>query len=750
MTAHADRGGGIVAALAVLLAAALALAFVLLALDGPGQVADLDAVAFVVGSAAGTGLLVLRAARTGRERATWWCFAGVLVCNAVAAAMWSFGFSQKELSPADAVWTLGNVLAFVGVVHYLRHRVGDAYGALWLEVVGIAVYTAAICTAIFVPRIVEHGYSTGAATLNIVYVCIDGGLWSLLLAVGSMSGRRLQRQDVMLTGAFMIVCAINALYVLALAGTIGKVDAIVGVGWGLATVLICAAAWAPPSAAGAIRVGGWWEVGPTVSWMLTGGVLLLIGHFTPIPTVASALALAAIVLAALRTALVTRDVRSLVVHRRQALTDDLTGLPNRRALGQHLELLTRDGAANGRQAALLIADLDGFKELNDALGHSAGDALLVEVGRRLSQVRGAWALRLGGDEFAAVVEAPHDPQVVARQILEALSRPVSIDEVTVAVAASIGIARFPQDATTSGELLRRADVAMYDAKRRRAGVATYAPERDGYTRTRVTLAADLQRAIEDPSAAGLWVAFQPQVRMDTRAVVGVEALIRWSHPEHGAVSPAELLPLAERTGTLGRLTDWIVDRSVATAAAWHAAGQDARISVNVSALTLIDVGLPGRVLATLRRHGLPPGALVVEVTEDAVMSDPQRCCEVLDALAAQGVGISVDDFGTGQSSLAQLRRIGAGELKIDRSFVLGMTGDRFDREVVSAVAGLGRRLGMRLVAEGVEDPAAWQALVAIGCDVAQGYGIARPMPADALLELLASDPAPLARVLRAA
>jgi diguanylate cyclase (GGDEF)-like protein len=750
MTAPADRGAGIVAALAVLLGAALAVALVLPVVDGPGRVADLDAVAFVVGSAAGTGLLLVRARRTGRERTTWWCFAGVLVCNAVAAAMWAFGFSQQELSPADAVWTLGNVLALVGVVHYLRHRVGDAYGALWLEVIGIAVYTAAICTAIFVPAIVDRGYSTGAATLNIAYVCISGGLWSVLLAVGSMSGRRPQRQDLLLTAAFMIVCAINALYALALAGFVGKVDALVGVGWGLATVLICVAAWAPPSAAGAIRVGGWWEVGPTVSWMLTGGVVLLIGQFTPIPTVASVFALAAIVLAALRTALVTRDVRSLVVHRRQALTDDLTGLPNRRALTQHLELLTRDGGAGGRNAALLIADLDGFKELNDALGHSAGDALLVEVGKRLAQVPGAWALRLGGDEFAAVVEAPVDPHVVAARILQALSRPVSIDEVAVAVSASIGVARFPQDATTSGELLRRADVAMYDAKRRRAGVATYAPERDGYTRTRVTLAADLQRAVEDPVAAGLWLAFQPQVRMDTRAVVGVEALIRWSHPQHGAVSPAELLPLAERTGTLGPLTDWIVDQAVASAAAWHALGQDARISVNVSALTLIDMGLPGRVLATLERHGLPPGALVVEVTEDAIMTDPQRCCEVLDALAAQGVGISVDDFGTGQSSLAQLRRIGAGELKIDRSFVLGMTADRFDREVVSAVTGLGRRLGMRLVAEGVENPATRQALATIGCDVAQGYGIARPMTADALLELLDSDPQPLARVLRAA
>jgi EAL domain-containing protein (putative c-di-GMP-specific phosphodiesterase class I) len=237
--------------------------------------------------------------------------------------------------------------------------------------------------------------------------------------------------------------------------------------------------------------------------------------------------------------------------------------------------------------------------------------------------------------------------------------------------------------------------------------------------------------------------------MVTRRVSGVEALIRWNHPTQGVISPAELLPLAERTGTLSRLTDWVVDEAIATATAWRAIGHDARLAVNVSAVTLIDAALPARVAASLDRHGLDPRGLVVEVTEDAVMVDPQRCCEVLAELAAMGVGVSVDDFGTGQSSLAQLRRIGADELKIDRSFIIGMTEDRFDREVVVAVAGMGRRLGMRLVAEGVENTATWDALFDVGCDVAQGYGIARPMGRDKLLALLA-EPAPLGATLRAA
>jgi len=743
MTPIAHRGRGFVAALAVLLGAALATQLVMVAVDGAGSIGDVGVLAFVAASLMGCALLVVRAVRIPTERATWLCLAGMVGSHVVAATLWSFGFSQERLSPADAAWGAGYVLGFVGVVLYLRHRVGDAYGALWLEVVGITTYLAAIATALLLAPIVDEGYSTATAALNILFPCASAGFWSIVLAAGSMSGRKPQRQDLLLTGGLVVLCAGDALFVLSLTGWFGGADALVGVGWTLSMLLIAASAWSPPSAAGAIRVGGWWEVAPTITWMATGGIVLFVGRFTPIPLIAEVLALAAILVAAVRTVLVTRDVRSLVVHRRQALTDDLTGLPNRRALAQHLELLTRDGGAGGRTAALLIADLDGFKELNDALGHAAGDALLVEVGRRLAQVRGAWALRLGGDEFAALVEAPHDPAEVARRMLDALSRPVTIEEVSVAVAASIGIARFPEDATTSGELLRRADVAMYDAKRRRTGVARYAPQRDGYTRTRLTLAADLQRAVGDPAAAGLWVAFQPQVRMDTREIVGAEALVRWNHPEHGPVSPAELLPLAERTGTLSRLTDWVVDEAVAAAAAWHAAGHRARVSVNVSALTLIDAGLPERIMATLDRHRVAPDVLVVEVTEDAVMSDPQRCCEVLDRLAARGVGISVDDFGTGHSSLAQLRRIGAGELKIDRSFVVGMTGDRFDHEVVAAVAGLGRRLGMRLVAEGVENDEAFAALAEIGCDLAQGYGIARPMDRAALSELMAGPPTPL-------
>lgn len=725
-----------VTALAAVLAAVLGAAVVSVTVSGPGVIGVVDAWLYVGVCALAAALLLARAVLVDTERGTWLCFALLMACNGLGTLLWSSSYSDQELTPPDAMWGVGASASFVGVALYLRHRVGDAYRAFWLDAIGITVCLTAVAMAVLMAPMRDSGMSTTGAALNLLFPCAAAAMGSVVLAAGSMAGRGLQRQDALLVGSFVLLWATDAFYALGLAGVVGRHDALDGIGWELSMALVAAAAWTRPSAAGAIRVGGWWEAAPTVAWMAAGGGVLGLAAFADVEPVAIALAALALVLAAARTVLVTRDVRQLVVHRRQALIDDLTGLPNRRALMHQLELMTRDRGRAGHRAGLLIADLDGFKEINDSLGHGAGDLLLTEVARRLETIPGAVAMRLGGDEFAAIVHESRDPRETARDLLSALAEPIALDQITVSVAASVGVARYPEDATTSGELVRRADVAMYDAKRRRVGVAAYAPERDGYTGGRAALAVDLHHALADPAAAGLWVAFQPQVRIATSQVEGVEALLRWTHPLHGTISPAELLPLAERTGGLGRLTDWVVDQAVAAAASWRAAGHDVRVSVNVSATTLIDAGLPGRVGAALARHRLPADRLIVEVTEDAVMSDPQRCCEVLAALSADGVGISVDDFGTGHSSLAQLRRIGAGELKIDRSFVLGMLEDRFDREVVVAVAGLGQRLGMRLVAEGVEDRRTWQALAAIGCDLAQGYGIARPMSATELLEHL--------------
>jgi diguanylate cyclase (GGDEF)-like protein len=405
--------------------------------------------------------------------------------------------------------------------------------------------------------------------------------------------------------------------------------------------------------------------------------------------------------------------------------------------------MTAAGERSARRFALLQLDLDGFKELNDTLGHHAGDDLLIAVSRRLEAVVPGTLARLGGDEFAAIVPDGHDAGEVADAIGDALHAPLDIEGVGVAVNASVGIAHFPQDAHDSRELARRADVAMYDAKRLGTVVAGYTAEHDEHSLDRLALAADLRSAFDRDE---LWLAFQPQVDIATGRISGAEALIRWRHPTRGEVPPGVLLPIAERTGLMPQLTLWVLERAVAQAALWRRAGLDIRIGVNVSAIVLVDATLPARIAETLQRHALTPNNLCVEVTEDAVMRDTSRAIAILEQIKASGVEISVDDFGTGQSSLEQLKNVPADELKLDRSFVLGMVDDPQDAAIVGSVVGLGRALGLRVVAEGVETPQVWQRLSQLGCDVAQGFGLARPMPAEQF-ERWAREPSDRARLL---
>jgi diguanylate cyclase (GGDEF)-like protein len=429
------------------------------------------------------------------------------------------------------------------------------------------------------------------------------------------------------------------------------------------------------------------------------------------------------------------------VTRAESLVDEATGAANQRALFGELTLLTREGGRDGRRAALLIGHLEGFDELTDTLGHEVARDVLRRVAARLGDVAPGTLARLDQGEFATIVEDA-SPEAVAGVLAAALAAPVETDGVAVSVRPVFGYARFPQDARTPTGLARRADMARRDARDRGLGVAAYDPERDTHSRDRLTLAADLRRALRAAAAAdgaGLWLAFQPQVDPRTDALLGAEALIRWRHPTRGAVSPAELLPIAERSGLMSELTDWVLDRALAELAALRAEGRRIHVGVNVSAVTLVDAGLPDRVEAALRRHDVPPEALVVEVTEDAVMRDHRRCHEVLGRIAGLGVGIAIDDFGTGQSSLAQLRHLPADELKIDQRFVRGMTADPVDEEMVRMMIALGRKMGLRVVAEGAETPAERELLAAMGCDVVQGFVVGRPMTADQLRAWSAVD-----------
>jgi diguanylate cyclase (GGDEF)-like protein len=411
--------------------------------------------------------------------------------------------------------------------------------------------------------------------------------------------------------------------------------------------------------------------------------------------------------------------------RHQALHDALTGLPNRALLHRRAERVLR----GDDPAAMLLIDLDRFKEVNDTLGHDYGDALLIEVAERLGAAlrRGDTLARLGGDEFAVLVAGAPDREAVvemATRLQDALRRPFALRGVAVELEASIGVALYPEHGTTIGRLLQRADVAMYDAKRGRRGVATYTAARDPYSADRLGLLAELRSAIERDE---LILHYQPKVCLETGEPVGVEALVRWEHPTRGLLFPDAFIPVAERTGAVADLTRWVVDRALA-----ECRELGLPVAVNLAAANIVDVTLPAAIGAALERHGVPAHRLVCEISEHTVMADPVRASDVLDGLRALGVGLSLDDFGTGHSSLAYLKRLPLDEVKIDRSFVAGMTDDENDAVIVRSTIDLARNLGLRVVAEGVESLEIMDALAELRCDVAQGYFISRPVDLQAL------------------
>jgi diguanylate cyclase len=433
---------------------------------------------------------------------------------------------------------------------------------------------------------------------------------------------------------------------------------------------------------------------------------------------------------------VTRRLRRQLERiRHQAYHDDLTGLPNRRRLCERLESALAE--AHERSAAVLLLDLDRFKEVNDTLGHRGGDELLRLLAERLRSRLDDDLLvaRLGGDELAVLARGrtPDDAVTLAREVRSTLVAPFVVDGVPVAVDAAVGVALSPEDGGDVDTLLRRADVAMYAAKGRRLGVARYDAGFDTSDRERLELMSELRGALEDGQIV---LHYQPKVDLRTGSLSGVEALVRWQHPVRGLVPPGAFVPSAERSGLMRDLTRRVLELAVAQAAAWRAAGRPVPVAVNVTMFDLLDPGFGAGVEELLARVGLPPSDLQLELTESAVMSEPDRVADVLDGLRRLGVGIAVDDFGTGYSSLGHLARLPVDTIKIDRSFVLGMAAERASRAIVQATIELGHTLGLRVVAEGIESADVASELLAMGCDLGQGYHFGRPVQAAELTDAL--------------
>jgi diguanylate cyclase (GGDEF)-like protein/PAS domain S-box-containing protein len=431
---------------------------------------------------------------------------------------------------------------------------------------------------------------------------------------------------------------------------------------------------------------------------------------------------------------VTESVAASEALRRQALYDSLTGLPNRRLLDEELHRTLNRDPLPGETIALLVMDLDQFKEVNDALGHHVGDQLLRSIGDRLTrELSDSLVARLGGDEFAVVLSGlvdEADARRVADRIRSTLAEPFVLEDVRLQSNASIGIALYPEHARDVPTLIQRADVAMYMAKRAGAGVAVYSAEHDRSSIERLTLIGDLPEA----AAAGQFVLhYQPCVALRTGEVVRVEALIRWQHPRFGLLPPDQFVELAELSGAIQPMTRWVISEGLAAVKTWRDAGFPIGLAVNLSVRNLYDPDLVDHLQWALLDHGVRAGDLVLELTETELMDDPSLAREVFTAFGDLGVNTAIDDFGTGYSSLTYLRDLPLQEIKIDKSFVAEMHRRSDEFTIVRSMIDLGHNLGLEVVAEGVEHADDLQLLRRLGCDLGQGYHFSRPLPLDELL-----------------
>ena len=425
----------------------------------------------------------------------------------------------------------------------------------------------------------------------------------------------------------------------------------------------------------------------------------------------------------------------------QAMYDPLTGLANRALLHDRIDQAIKKAHRAGSSFAVALMDLDRFKEVNDVLGHDVGDELLREVGRRLIHTVRAedTVARLGGDEYVVVLNGL-DAQAAAEtaaKVLAALVSPFYWQKQKIDIGGSLGLSLYPSQCEDTSALIRCADIAMYEAKRTGAGFALYSPDLERVSGGDLSLRSELRDAIQ---ADQLLLHYQPQVSHATGRVVGLEALVRWLHPQRGFLPPDQFIGLAEETGLIGALTQWVLRTSLAHLAELHRQGFELRMAVNLSARSLQDLALPASIGALLEESGVAPRHLCLEITESAVMANPGDGLTILTELDRMGVTLAIDDFGTGYSSLAYLKRLPVDELKIDKSFVMEMAESENDAVIVRSTIDLAHNLGLKVIAEGVEDAAVWDQLGRLGCDQSQGYYMARPMAAEALATWLRSSP----------
>lgn len=414
--------------------------------------------------------------------------------------------------------------------------------------------------------------------------------------------------------------------------------------------------------------------------------------------------------------------------RYQALHDGLTDLPNRTLLMDRLQQSLLAAEREKDQISLILLDLDRFKEVNDTLGHHVGDKLLQQVAQRLRLVlrESDTVARLGGDEFCLLLPNADTTQAmfIARKVLNSIERPINVEGQNLSVGASLGIAVYPEHGSNAVVLLQRADVAMYVAKRGNRGYSVYDAQTDQHSLRQLALTSELRAAIEQNE---LVLFYQPNLDLKDKRVVGFEALVRWPHPKHGLLSPDEFVPLAEQTGLINALTLWVLDKALEECDKFAKLGMDVRIAVNLSMRNLSDLSFTDQIGKLLSQHNYSSNRLKLEITETALMEFPQRAIKALDRLNAMGLRLSIDDFGTGYSSLSYLKQLPVNEIKIDKSFGLSLSSDANSEVIVRSTIDLAHKLGLQVVAEGIETKESFDLLRQLGCDTAQGFYVGRPM-----------------------
>ncbi len=704
--------------------------------SGPGFQPLMDG--WVQGGAYCTGALLcgLRAATVAAQRAIWWWICAALTARAVAFVLFFTVVRTMDPIPypsiSDVGWLAMYFFLLLGLIGLAGSGLRGMSASLLLDGMTGALAVAAVSYALLAPtltELVEAGRES-VVLVNLAYPALDFML--LLVIIGLLVAFRWRPPiSVWALGVGVAGLAVGEQIFVHMVtigsyrpGTMLSSELL----WSMA--IIAAAGWLPERAAQPHRSR--WVPGLVLPGLfaITCLVVLLVAAARPIPPTSVVLAAAGMAIVIARTGLSFRTLRSMSLHRREARTDDLTGLANRRAFNEALAA-TMKSRADDDPFALLIVDLDDFKAVNDSLGHHQGDEVLVLVAGRLQRPLrdGDLLARIGGDEFAVIVARANQEAAlaVAARMRGALRRPLDIAAREVTVSASVGVAVFPQDGRDPTELQQHADIAMYHAKVNATGQSEYRPQLAAGSKVRFEWSERLQRAIDGDE---LVLHYQPQVSLPDGVVVGVEALVRWQQPGLPLLYPDAFLHRAEGAGLMHQLTRNVLWQAARQCAAWRRSGMDITVAINLSVSDLLNADFPTAVTAALDHFGLPGSALEFELTEDLFMADPLRAHVVIGKLLDTGASLVVDDYGTGYSSLAYLRDLrGLSGLKLDRSFVTHLDTDDRSEAIVRSTVSMAAALGIRLIAEGVETAAVRDRLVHLGCSLAQGYLFCRPAPA---------------------